>query len=307
MFLCIAPVLNQPHLPPCATWEKNAMAFAGPYVLSYPPAVFVNTNNTVYAASDTGPIYAWHENETVPFLNLTSSPGTIYSLFATPNGKIFAGIFTPSNVSEIHMWVPNEMNSTILTTTTTFCAGLFVDDVDRLYCSLRKAYSIIMLQLNDSTNTSSSIAGGSEVGNTSDLLNSPAGIFVTNDYQLYVADSSNNRIQLFLPGHSNATTVAGMGAPGTVALSLPWDVVLDAHEFMFIVDSSNNRVVGEGPSGFLCIAGCRNTYGSGDDQLFFPQSLSFDSHGNLFVADTFNSRIQKFLLTTKPCGEFFQI
>ena len=184
--------------------------------------------------------------------------------------------------------------------------GLFVDDIDRLYCSLGEASFVIMLALNDSTNTSSSIAGGSEAGNTADLLASPAGIFVTKDYQLYVADSGNGRIQLFLLGQSNATTVAGTGAPGTIALALPSAVVLDADEFMFIVDSSKNRVVGEGPSGFQCIAGCRNTYGSAGDELYFPQSLSFDSHGNLFVADTFNNRIQKFLLTTKPCGECFQ-
>ena len=276
-------------------------------MLSSPQAVFADTHNTLYAASGSGVMYAWHENETVPYMNQTSFPGTIFSLFATPNGKIFAGIKTPSNTGEIHMWTANEMNSTILIKTTTFCNGLFVDDIDRLYCSLGQASIVMMLALNDSTNVSSSIAGGSGPGNAADRLSSPAGIFVTIDYQLYVADSVNNRVQLFFPGQSNATTVAGAEAPGTVALTLPCAVVLDAHEFIFIVDSSNNRVVGEGPSGFRCIAGCPNPTGSMDHQLFFPQSLSFDSHGNLFVADSWNNRIQKFLLTTKPCGEFFLI
>ena len=294
-------------MPPCITWADNFTTFAGPDVLSNPQAVFVDTLNIVYAASNSGAIYAWNENETVPFINLTSLSGTIYSLFATPNSKIFAGTFTSSNVSEIHMWSDNEMNSTILITTTKPCYGLFVDDIDRLYCSLREAHSVIVLQLNGGTNTSSSIAGGSEVGNTSDLLNSPAGIFVTIHYQLYVADSGNNRIQLFPPGHLNATTVAGMGAPGTIALVGPRAVVLDAHEFMFIVDSLNNRVVGDGPGGFLCIAGCPHSTGSIDGRLYTPKSLSFDSYGNFFVADSGSNRILKFLLTAKPCGECFQI
>ena len=275
-------------------------------MFSFPPAVFVNTNNTVYAASGLGVIYAWHENDTVSYMSWTSFSGAVYSLFATPNGKIFASISVSPSIGEIHVWTANEMNSTILITTTTFCAGLFVDDIDQLYCSLGQAV-VVMLVMNGSTNTSSSIAGGSQAGNTSDLLSSPTGIFVTVDYQLYVADLSNNRIQLFSQGHLNATTVAGIGAPGTFALDGPWAVVLDAHEFMFIVDSSNSRVVGEWPSGFRCIAGCPNSPGSMGHPLSFAQSLSFDSHGNLFVADSGENRILKFRLTTKPCGECFQI
>ena len=272
-------------------------------MLGSPQAMFLDTHNTVYAASNSNAIYAWHENETVPYMNRTYFSGTIYSLFATINGKIFAGISNPSNIGEIHMLTANEMNSTILMTTNTFCVGLFVDDIDRLYCSLGQASFVMMLALNGSTNASSSIAGGSSPGNTPDLLRVPAGIFVTVDYELYVADSSNDRIQLFLPGQSNATTVAGMGAAGTVTLFNPWTVVLDAHEFMIIVDLFNNRVVGEGPSGFRCIAGCPNPTGSADYQLSFPQSLSFDSRGNLFVADTGIKRILKLRLTAKPCGE----
>ena len=56
-------------------------------------------------------------------------------------------------------------------------------------------------------------------GSASDRLADPQGIFVDIDFNLYVADNGNNRIQLFLPGQLNATTVAGIGAPGTITLA----------------------------------------------------------------------------------------
>ena len=153
-------------------------------------------------------------------------------------------------------------------------------------------------------NTNTTIAGTGVPGNSSTQLSGPAGIFISNNYSLYVADSSNDRIQLFMSGQINATTVAGTGAPGTITLARPRGVVLDADGYMFIIDCFNNRVVGQDSSGFRCILGCTNINGSGSNQLLMPSSLSFDSHGNIFVVDTGNRRVQKFLLATNSCGEW---
>ena len=269
----------------------------------FPDFVFVNANNTVYATFNGNNIYTWNEYATGTSWNLLYSSSVIGSVFAASNGDVFAGTISPSGQSEIQRWTANGMNTIIHNTTVQLCYGLFVDDIDRLYCSLGDASFVMMLDLNDSTNTPSFVAGQASPGNTSDRLNIPAGIFVTFDYELYVADSGNNRIQLFLQGQLNATTVAGAGAPGTVTLAGPWAVALDAHEFMFIVDRLNHRIIREGPNGFRCVAGCSSVNGSAHDQLSMPSSLSFDSYGNIFVADTGNRRIQKLELSTKFCGE----
>ena len=134
------------------------------------------------------------------------------------------------------------------------------------------------------------------------MLYYPYGIFVDIDFDLYVADSYNHRIQLFQSGQSNGTTVAGIVVPGTITLYYPKSVVLDGDGYLFIVDSNNNRIVGSGPTGFRCVAGCSGTSGSASDQLSYPRTMAFDSYGNIFVIDTSNRRIQKFALADDSCG-----
>ena len=135
------------------------------------------------------------------------------------------------------------------------------------------------------------------------MLHNPRGIFVDINFDLYVADCSNNRVQLFQLGQSNALTVAGSTAPGTITLSCPIAIVLDADKYLFIVDAGYNRVVGSGPNGFRCVVGCSGG-GAAANQLNNPWSLSFDSYGNLYVADQGNSRIQKFIVLNKTLGKF---
>ncbi len=85
------------------------------------------------------------------------------------------------------------------------------------------------------------------------MLYNPNGIFVDNNFNLYVADTGNHRIQFFQSGQLTATTVVGKGAPGTISLYNPTDVLLDADGYLFIVDSGNYRIVGSASNGFRCI------------------------------------------------------
>ncbi len=102
-------------------------------------------------------------------------------------------------------------------------------------------------------------------------------------------------------GQLSGTTVAESAI--TIALNQPSGVVLDADNYLFIVDCGNNRIIGSGPNGFRCVAGCSGLSGSSANQLYSPGMLSFDSYGNIFVTDRDNNRIQKFLLATSSCGK----
>ena len=186
------------------------------------------------------------------------------------------------------------MNNTIVMEPNGSCYGLFVDINDVIYCSLTDHHQVIKLSQNTNPGVPTIVAGNGSAGSTSDLLDSPRGIFVNINFDLYVADCNNNRIQLFPTGQLNGTTVAE-----NIALDCPTSVILDGDDNLFIVDSNNHRILASNGSNFRCIAGCSHTNGSSSTELNYPQSIAFDSYGNIYVTDRDNDRVQKFILQTK--------
>ncbi|CAF1273766.1 unnamed protein product [Rotaria sordida] len=164
-------------------------------------------------------------------------------------------------------------------------------------------YHQVTKQSLDDANTITTIAGTNFAGSASNMLNTPYGIFVDNNFNLYVADCGNNRVQFFLFGESEGTTVAGSEAAISFPLSCPTAVTVDGADYLFIVDSGNNRIIKSSAEGFQCVIGCSTAYGSAADQLASPWTLAFDHQGSIFVADTNNGRLQKFDIATNSCGE----
>ena len=147
------------------------------------------------------------------------------------------------------------------------------------------------------------VAGTGSQGSASNGLSYPYGTFVDTNFDLYVADQANHRIQLFRLGQTNGTTVAGNTSPNiTISLTSPRYVILDANKYLFITDYGNNRIIGSDENGFRCIIACSMSAGPALNQLNQPRSIAFDSFGNLFVADQNNNRIQKFCLSTNFCN-----
>ncbi|CAF1393808.1 unnamed protein product [Adineta steineri] len=150
-------------------------------------------------------------------------------------------------------------------------------------------------------NSSCTAAGIGIEGSASNQLDSPRGIFVDVNLDLYVADCQNHRVQLFQSGELNGITVAGSKSLNpTIELRCPSGILLDAEKYLFIVDQGDSRIVGSGLSGFGCLVGCDGE-GSKSNQLSSPISLSFDHSGNMFVTDQSNHRIQKFQYFKKSC------
>ncbi|CAF1615722.1 unnamed protein product, partial [Adineta steineri] len=162
---------------------------------------------------------------------------------------------------------------------------------------MSKHHQVVKRSLNDAVMNSNHVAAGTGIeGSDSNQLWDPSGIFVDVNLDLYVADCLNDRVQLFLFGKSNGITVAGYTSLNpTITLDCPSGIILDAEKYLFIVDQDNHRIAGSSLNGFRCLVGC---YGGGSqsNQLIYPFSLSFDHSGNMFVTDTSNHRIQKFLL-----------
>jgi sugar lactone lactonase YvrE len=91
------------------------------------------------------------------------------------------------------------------------------------------------------------VAGSSTgvFGDTSTLLYQPIGVALDSASNMFVADSGNHRIQLFLAGQSNGTTVAGIkGSPGSSPgqLNTPFWAVVDDQRNIYVSGNNNNRV-----------------------------------------------------------------
>jgi hypothetical protein len=267
----------------------------------YPWDIFVNTNNTIYVADPSyHRIQVWLEGVINPMKTISVNFQGPRSVFVTSFGDIYVD---NGNNGQVDIWSLNASSAITAMYVTQACNGLFIDINNTLYCSLPNFNQIVSSLLDDTLNVPRTVAGTNCPGSASNMLNYPQGIFVDTNFNLYVADSNNNRIQRFRFGQLNGTTVAGNGVSGTITLSGPADVVLDADGYLFIVDSYNNRIIGSGPNGFRCIVGCSVSSGPVANHLNRPLNMAFDSHGNILVADYNNMRIQKFVLATNSCGK----
>jgi hypothetical protein len=304
----LAVSYNQPKFCTAAAWNPNAETHPiDPARHISPYGFFIDSNDTLYiAAWNINLVQIWSNQQGSPPRNLSSGLATPSAVFATANGDIYIdnGFWN----HRVDKWTLNATSSVSVMSVPGVCYGLFVDLNDTLYCSLRDYHQVVKRSLKTLySNTTIAAAGSGIAGASSTQLGSPHGILVDRNFTLYVADYSNHRIQRFWFGDLNGTTVAGAGAPSTVTLNSPTGVVLDADGYLFIVEWGGHRIIGSGPDGFRCVAACSGIAGSTVNRLFHPGTMSFDSHGNIFVADTWNYRVQKFVLATKSCSKFFYL
>jgi hypothetical protein len=288
-------------------WNSNGITFANQSILGINTrAIFVNTNNTIYVASwENHQILVWNEGSVSPTKIIDGHFTRPMSLFVTSNGDIY--IDDGAKNGRVQKWISTNKTFATVMNVGYSCVGLFVDIKDNLYCSINERPRVVKRCLNDHVMISVSVAGTGIAGWASNELRGPYGIFVDVNLDLYVADCVNDRVQLFQSEQSNGITVAGSASPyPTITLRGPSGISLDASKYLFIVELVNHRIVGSGPNGFRCLAGCYGE-GSRSNQLSRPFRFSFDRSGNMFVIDRVNHRIQKFLLMENSSGNVKKI
>ena len=141
-------------------------------------------------------------------------------------------------------------------------------------------------------------------------MNDPYGVALDASGNLYLADTSNNRIREVAAGTGIITTVAGNGtqsysgdggAATSAELNVPYGVAVDASGNLYIADTYNNRIreVAAGTGIITTVAGNGTQSYSGDGgaatsaELNYPYGVAVDASGNLYIADCYNSRIRK--------------
>ena len=146
-------------------------------------------------------------------------------------------------------------------------------------------------------------------------LNFPSSCVIDESGMMYIADTLNHRIRRVDPTTGVIETISGTGkakcsgdgGPAEeAALNEPVALVIDRKGRLYVADQSNNRVrMIDTTTGIITtVAGDGEATYNGDDRpaveagLAGPSGLALDDDRNLFIADTFNSRIRKVNLET---------
>jgi len=126
----------------------------------------------------------------------------------------------------------------------------------------------------------------------------PFGINTDSSNNVYIADSTNNRIEKF---DSSGFFIAKYGTPAPAYggdtkkdghLYTPTDIIVDKGGFMYIVDWGNERIQKFDSAGnFVTKWG---SHGTGDGQFNHLWGITMDKDENIYVSDSCNHRIEKF-------------
>lgn len=125
----------------------------------------------------------------------------------------------------------------------------------------------------------------------------PVGIALDPNRNVYVVDSNNDRVEKF---DLNGNYLGEIGSYGSSngKFDSPTAIAIDSQGNIYVADGNNARVEKFDNTGkYLSQLGCASgdcVGGSSPGKFSWPDGLAVDSNNNLYVADYYNNRIQKF-------------
>lgn len=150
--------------------------------------------------------------------------------------------------------------------------------------------------------------GGDGGAATAAQLAYPSKAVVAPGGDLFIVDSSNQRIRRVMP-NGTITTVAGTGVPGAgtegelalgTQLNDPRDMAVDRSGAVLVLDTNNARLRKFTPGGRITTVAGSGVLGYYGDQgpatqaqFASPHGFTVDPAGNIYIADTGNNRIRK--------------
>ncbi len=166
-----------------------------------------------------------------------------------------------------------------------------------------------------STLAGSGTAGFQDGGGALAKFDSPVALAFGPGGNLFVADMNNHRIRRITPSGAVAT-VAGDGTggfldsstPTTARFYYPTGIVVapgSTGSTLFITDSFNARIRRGSANGVSTFAGGGSSSADGAANTAGfnqPAALTFDSYGNLYIADSYNHTIRRVRDSSSPCN-----
>ncbi|GHV72835.1 hypothetical protein AGMMS49940_01370 [Spirochaetia bacterium] len=183
--------------------------------------------------------------------------------------------------------------------------GVAVDNAGNVYVADTDNFCIRKISPSGAVTTFAGVLYGYADGTGTEVrFSSTAGVAVDNAGNVYVADTSNQRIRKISPSGA-VTTLAGDRpygyADGTgteVRFYNPEGVAVDNAGNVYVADTSNQRIRKISPSGAVTTLAGGVPYGYADGtgteaRFYYPKGVAVDNAGNVYVADSYNHRIRK--------------
>jgi trimeric autotransporter adhesin len=194
-------------------------------------------------------------------------------------------------------------------------AGVAIDSAGHIYIA---DFDNTRIREFDDNGAITTVAGNGTGGYTGDGLlatkaeiNYPYDVAVDLSGNLYIADTTNTVIRRVDASTGVISTVAGNGTAGfsgdggpatSASMTGPTGVTVDAAGNLYIADWQNNVIRRVDAGGIIQTVAGNFHLGKGyagdgnvaaSAMLNLPWGVAVDSHGNLYIADTYNNRIRK--------------
>jgi sugar lactone lactonase YvrE len=190
--------------------------------------------------------------------------------------------------------------------------GLALDNAGNLYIADTNNHRIRKI---DSAGTITTVAGNGTQNSTGDdgpaslaQFRFPVGVALDRSRNLYIAEADGHRVRkIDQSGHISTvagTGVAGFsgdGGPATRAqLGVPLGIAVDDSGNLYIADADNNRIRKVDTAGTITSIAGNGVEGFAGDgglavaaELSYPEGVTVDHAGSLYIADSGNDRIRK--------------
>jgi prepilin-type N-terminal cleavage/methylation domain-containing protein len=184
-----------------------------------------------------------------------------------------------------------------------FPFGVAVDSAGTVYVTDNTTSRVRKISpLGVVTTLAGSTSGFSDATGTAAQFSFPKGVAVDSAFNVYVADTNNNRIRKITP-LGVVTTVAGSGTAGYVEgngiaaqISNPTGVAVDSSGTLYVADQGNSVIRKISSTGVVStLAGSASGYSDGVGtaaQFVAASGVAVDFDSTLYVADTINMLIR---------------